>query len=451
MAFLKTPLEKLETKLKKIEEVQGIKREGNKYIYGETILVEYTENEIRYGKSRFSKRGEEKIYEAPFSVIIRLNHENLKLLNSFPLNPPLKTKVIASLFAQLSNAEIDCITVGSESNELDGENVFLKKETYDSIGKIDTEEGREKAVRVRNRSIPFLLDFKDLNLNEIEVERDYSLLLKEVVASGQFSQNDIINFTQQLEAGESTKVVIEKHIYKQVEWLIDSIENILEEDNLTKPKAKDLGKKLFGYNKISISGPEELMEKILTEYGQYSLFGVPALINTNKYVVHDGVSRSQFDLVLINHLGDVEIVELKRPDNYLFDYDSNRGKFYPTKDLAIAIAQTERYITTIMKDNDEEYLIEEKKLRDYLNNKIGNDIFIEAIRPTGIILMGSWEKLTKAYDKIPLKKKASISKEQFEADGFQAYKELKNSLKNIKILTYSELLENSRTRFETTD
>src|SRR5690606_29889303 len=100
----------------------------------------------------------------------------------------------------------------------------------------------------------------------------------------------------------------------------------------------ELGKNYFGYYKKDISGPEHLMEKILAQYGQSTLFGVPALLNTDKYVQYDGeLSRSQFDLILITHLGDIEVVELKRPDEYLLKCDFSRKKFYPTKDLSIAI------------------------------------------------------------------------------------------------------------------
>ena len=231
-------------------------------------------------------------------------------------------------------------------------------------------------------------------------------------------------------------------------WLINTVEEILDIDKLTKPKAKNIGSEKFKYTKISITGPEHLMEKILSDYGQYSIFGVPALLNTDKYVIHEGSSRSQFDLILINHLGDIEIVELKRPDQYLFDYGNGRGKFYPSKDLAIAISQTERYITAINKDNDDEYKIGGKKIREFINDEIGNTMFVESIRPKALIVIGSWKKLSKDYSQLSDAVKAKVTKEDYDNDCLQAYKELQHSLKNIKILTYSELLENARTRLE---
>ena len=62
--------------------------------------------------------------------------------------------------------------------------------------------------------------------------------------------------------------------------------------------------------------------------------------------------------------------------------------------------------------------------------------------------MGSWKSLTQEYDRLDPDVKKKVKKKDYIDDSLQAYKELTNSLKNIKILTYSELLENARTRLE---
>lgn len=58
------------------------------------------------------------------------------------------------------------------------------------------------------------------------------------------------------------------------------------------------------------------------------------------------------------------------------------------------------------------------------------------------------EKICKPYDELNQKQKGKIKEEDYNKDSMQAYKELKNSLKNITIMTYSELLENVRTRLQ---
>ena len=225
----------------------------------------------------------------------------------------------------------------------------------------------------------------------------------------------------------------------------------MEDTDLNTTKAKQFGNENFGYSKASVTGPEHLIEKILGDYGQFTLFGVPALLNTDKYVLSQGSqSKSQFDLILITHLGDIEVVELKRTDEVILDYDSSRGKFYPSKSLSIAVAQAERYITAVVKDNDDEYKIDGKKIREYINEQVGGITFIETIRPTALILIGSWETLIKNYDKLSLETKKKVKKSDYNENGLRAFREIKGSYKNIKILNYSELLEHARTRLELT-
>jgi len=451
MSFRKTPIEKFRTQLNYLRQFSDVSIEENQILVDGNIIVEFNENEIIYGTARYSSTSREPIYQDDYSVTIPLTHENLRLINSNPINPPRKTRIIMRVFNNITGTSYNRMILGSNENRIDNTDLYITRDLYLNIIEIDKEEGRDKSIRVRNRAVPFLNSQFGIDTTEIESERNYALLLREIIESGEVTQNDIVSLSEQLEKGEPTKVVIEKQINKQTEWLLETIERILEIDKLTVPKTKQFGNEEFGYSKISITGPEHLMEKILSDYGQYSLFGVPALLNTNKYVIHEGRSRSQFDLILINHIGDVEVVELKRPDKYLLEFGGGRGKFYPSKDLAIAISQTERYITAINKDNDDEYLIDGLKIRDFLNREIGNTMFIESIRPKGLIIMGSWQKLAKDYDKLDEATKRRITRENYENDSRQAYKELKNSLKNITILTYSELLENARTRLELFD
>ena len=153
-------------------------------------------------------------------------------------------------------------------------------------------------------------------------------------------------------------------------------------------------------------------------------------------------------MILITHLGDIEVVELKRTDETILDYDSSRGKFYPSKSLSIAVAQAERYITAVTKDNDEEYKIDGKKIREYINEQVGGTTFIETVRPTALILIGSWKTLTKDYNKLTAETRKKVSESDYNDNGLRAYREIKNSYRNLKILNYSELLEHARTRLE---
>lgn len=446
MAYKKSVQEKLQTKLDVLRKDNRIEINKNKYKINGVTFLEVKKDCLKYGTKRFYPNLTEPIKEDNFTVSIILNHENLKFLNSNLINPPKGAKKVNDVFKQIPNIQITRIIIGSDVNSVNNQEIKITRELYEYLLKVNSEEGKEKEVRIFNRMAPFLKNEFSIDTNGLEVDKNYSLLLKEILASGQFNQEDLIELTSKLEIGNSSTTVIKRQVNKQVEWLISEIEAILDIDKVTIPLAKQIGNKKFGYTKNSINGPEHLMEKILTDYGQHSLFGVPALLNTNKYVIHEGTSRSQFDLILINHLGDVELVELKRPDQYLFEYGDGRGKFYPSKQLSIAISQLERYITTINKDNDPEYLINKKTIREFINEKISNDIHFESIRPKGLIIMGSWSKLSKSYDNLTQEQKRRLSKKEYNNDSLQAYKEIKNSLKNITIMTYSEMLEAVRVR-----
>lgn len=448
--YKKTPHEKFLTKLNHIISEELEDANGDIQL-GEDIFMIYDENEVSFTKNRYYPNSILNVVEDDFTVKVPLTHDNLKYISNYNPNPPKYASPLIRLMNEVSGSNINSIVIGADDNSLEGDVLSVTSKLYDDYVKINREEGTKKAVRVKNRMRLFLNEGYNLDMEIAQEDKDYNLLLREIINSGKVDQKEIIALSAELEEGEYTQVVIEKQVNKQVKWLIETIEEILEEVMLTKPRAKELGKQHFGYYKKDISGPEHLMEKILGQYGQATLFGVPALLNTDKYVQHDGdLSRSQFDLILITHLGDVEVVELKRPDEVLLKCDFSRKKFYPSKDLSIAISQSERYITTVLKDNDDEYLIHGKKIRKYLNEEVGGTMFIETVRPKALIIMGSYKTIYKPYDELSASNKAKITKEVYEKNGDRAYAELKGSFKNINIMTYSELLEHARTRLELT-
>jgi len=448
-SYKKSPLEKLKTKLNRLTSEPEIKEQSKKIKVRNKILLEYSSRLIKYSKRRYYPSKIDDLIEEYFTVKIPLNHKNLNILGSNPINPPFGARKIIDLFRNVSATPFDSITIGASQNKISGNSILITKELYDTILKIDKEEGKDKKARFTSRIAPFLKSDYNLTVQSTMVGRNYSLLLQELIASGELTKTDLIALSDKLHSGETNQVIIEKQVKKQVKWLIETIEELLEDTNLNATKAKDFGNLKFGYSKASITGPEHLIEKILSDYGQFTLFGVPALLNTDKYVLTSGSqTRSQFDLILITHLGDIEVVELKRTDETILDYDNSRGKFYPSKSLSIAVAQAERYISAVTKDNDEEYKIDGKKIREYINEQVGGTTVIETIRPTALILIGSWETLTKDYGKLTAETRKKVSEKNYNENGLRAYREIKNSYRHIKVLNYSEILEHARTRLE---
>jgi hypothetical protein len=391
----------------------------------------------------------EDVIQEDYEATILINRETLKsVLTGNISNPPRGVKRVLDMVRHL-NPKLDKIIVGGPENKIEGSTLYIKLDLYLILTTIYREEGRDRATRVRNRVAPFLEESYSLVSTEATTIRDYSILLQEAIANRKISQSDIVALTSQLETGENTEIVITKQINKQAQWLLDAMQTIVDDDNLTRTKAQTLGSEIFGFSKLSISGPEDLMEKILTKYGQHIIFGVPALLNTNKYVISArGHSRSQFDILLINYLSDIEIVELKRPDEFLLDYDSGRGKFYPSKSLSIAAAQSERYISALYREHDTDLKIGDLTIREYLEQELGGTITLSICRPKAIIVIGTIQRIVKPYDELSPSIKSGVSKLDYEKNASDAYKEMKSAYQNIDIVTYTELIEGARLRLQ---
>ena len=266
MAYKKTVAEKLGTKLKVIDTYEQVAKVGNIIQIDNETYLDNSGDSLIYGTKRFFPNLANPIKEDNYAVTIVLNHDNLKYINSNPINPPKGSKKVYDIFKNLPDFEIDRIVIGANENSVQNGIISVTKEMYDQILGVDSEERQEKNVRVFNRMVPFLSAQFNIDTENIEVDRNYNLLLQEILASGEFTQVDLINLTANLDAGESSTVVIEKQVTKQTQWLVETVEEILEEEKLNQTKAKNIGFEKFGYTKNSINEPEHLMEKILTDY-----------------------------------------------------------------------------------------------------------------------------------------------------------------------------------------
>ncbi len=444
----KSVFDKLRTKLSKLATDQKIKITKTQVKIDRRVLFKYSSVEIAYTKLRYFPSLKEDIKEEDFKATIILSHQTIQILTGNICNPPKGVTHVFNMVHYL-NPDIDHIIIGTNENKIEGKNLYVTYELYSILIAINREEGQDKITRVRNRIAPFLQDKYNLESDESTTERDYGLLLNEIVASRSFSQADIASMTNELESGEINEIVIERQITKQTEWLLDAMQTIVDDPDLTIGKARNFGHDLFGFPKTSISGPEDLMEKILTKYGQHIIFGVPALLNIDKYVISsEGLPRSQFDIILINYLSDIEIIELKRTDEYLLDYDTSRGKFFMSKSLATATAQAERYISAIYKEHDMDLTIDGMSIRDYITSQLGNTITLSICRPKALIIMGAIHRLVRPYEDLSSNIKAKVTKTNYIKNSDTAYKEIRASFKNIDIVTYSELIEGARLRLQ---
>jgi len=116
------------------------------------------------------------------------------------------------------------------------------------------------------------------------------------------------------------------------------------------------------------------------------------------------------DLIPKNIESYVDIIEVKLPNEKLFNFDNGHNNFYATSNLTKAIAQTQNYIFEM-----------ENKAQDDKYQKMNN---CRIIKPRGIILFGS--------------------KQMLSDDEKKYLRVLNSSFHNLQIITYQQLLEKAR-------
>ena len=127
------------------------------------------------------------------------------------------------------------------------------------------------------------------------------------------------------------------------------------------------------------------------------------------------------DFLLINQDMFLDVLEIKTPMTSLVSFDSNHQNYYLSTELMKAVAQTEKYI-----DQVSAYSLElEKYLSKTLRFPFG------VVRPGGLIIVGSEKVFENQKD--PAKAK-------------EDFRRLRGSFKNIRIITYTELLMGLRNR-----
>ncbi len=116
------------------------------------------------------------------------------------------------------------------------------------------------------------------------------------------------------------------------------------------------------------------------------------------------------DIIPINIESFVDIIEVKLPNEDLFNFDESHSNYYAKSGLTKAIAQTQNYIFELEnKTKDKEY--QEKNS-------------CKIIRPRGIVLFGSNRELNEEETKY--------------------LRILNSSYHNIKIMTYQQLLDRAQ-------
>jgi hypothetical protein len=123
------------------------------------------------------------------------------------------------------------------------------------------------------------------------------------------------------------------------------------------------------------------------------------------------------DFMLLDAYNCLDIYEIKKPNTNLLKLDESRGNYYWDVDLAKAISQVENYVYEVERNQDSF----EKELRRW------RQVEVKILKPRGFIIAGTRKQLED-------KNNGEILEMNFRL--------LNNSLKNVEVILYDDLLNN---------
>lgn len=192
-----------------------------------------------------------------------------------------------------------------------------------------------------------------------------------------------------------------------------------------------LEKKLGVEKKLGISrefiGKEYAWQKYFELYGSYLLFGSIEEKKSEAWLRVESELRnkdSRLDLLTINRYGFLDIVELKKSDEFLFKLDESHDNFVPTSKLSTAISQVNNYLMLLPHGSE------------------NNELIKGAESATGMLVIGSEKSLMKFESIKKYSEENNISIEMVKKKLRKALRDLNYSYAHIQIVLYDELLNN---------
>ena len=197
----------------------------------------------------------------------------------------------------------------------------------------------------------------------------------------------------------------------------------LKSEDIKTAKAKEISEKLRP--KEEIKQLENFWQVYFQKYLLHLIFSYRELYPKVKFTID--AEKKYPDFLGINHYWGVDIIEIKHHLLPVLRYDASHKNYAFSSDLSKAIIQSMNYIDALIQEKMT------KKYKTELFNELDNSILNKNIhRPTAIIIISSKDKLVKTSKKLTLDDLDKIERD---------FTKLRNSLNNIKILTFDEILD----------
>ncbi|MEN2436821.1 Shedu anti-phage system protein SduA domain-containing protein [Weeksellaceae bacterium A-14] len=415
----------------------------------ETIFIEKDSNKIVFHLLNYNEESQEFIprYKNIKRIRIPSNFDFTKILgNKYRIN----FYTIISRLLNFEENDIEEINVVNYKNRLKIENQKIEIGTDKLESLYETsKEINDKGNSSRNSLINFLINTQTSNFNGAPKKNttyynsgDFAFQTRRLNIDIKNSKKDFeryLNVTDikslqkltekliKLEVFESDFIkVLDNYFIKQkLQEIISLGREILElkSDDIKTIKAQAISSKLRVGEEIKQL--ESFWQVYFEKYLLHLIFSYRELFPKVKFTID--AEKKYPDFVGINHYWGVDIIEIKHHLLPVLRYDESHKNYAFSSDLSKAIIQSMNYMDA---------LIQEKITRKYkteIFDELDNSILNKNIhRPTAIIIISSKDRLVKS--------KKQISEEELEKIN-RDFTKLRNSLSNIKILTFDEILD----------
>lgn len=290
-------------------------------------------------------------------------------------------------------------------SHINGQTVVIKHDDLKRISATVRRIDSEKAAETRDEVASFMADIFPNHFKKADVKSSYrpgqvAALLKDEKVLGLLSDSD-----------KETLLGLFPSLVQQSDFTLRTSKQLkFITDGMDVSKSIYLSKVVSEFErKLQRNHTEHVWQTFLRDY-------ILTILNTYAAVVEKqsvSIGGKYPDFMLVDAYGYVDIYEIKKPQTPVLQYDSGRKNYYWTAELAKAISQTEKYLDEVSKNR--------LQIADNIRRNGNSDVCL--VRPRGFIVVGNRKDLNN----------------QDMKDDFRI---LNDSLKNIDILFFDDLLDN---------
>lgn len=383
-------------------------------------------------------------------VIYEYEEVNREIIVLFKDTPFIEDENIFKRSHYFKNADNISITTMFKDELLKLFNVAGVKELKDKIDnkirllfKVGT--GEMTYDEKTNTVIVYMESFKNDVVKPANDVRKLKTVIERLYKKEKVSSNDIVNVVKTLSTGIDSNILKDKDREKVAHLIPNLIKNgkikisLKDVTDINKDRLKDiiqigrdlLLKKSGVEKKLGIErehiGKEYAWQRYFEMYGSYLLFGsieqqIPQAALTLNSELRN--TNSNLDLLTINRYGFLDVVELKKSDEFLFKIDDSHDNIVPTSKLSTAISQVNNYLMLLPYSQESGELVK------------------GAESATGMLVIGSTNSLMRKEHIEKYMQKNNMTESVVKLKLRKALRDLNYSYAHIQIVLYDELLDN---------